>query len=51
MLNALISEPMRLIALLTLLFTVALRAQDQSYPPHALVVDVTKPPYGAKGTA
>ena len=40
---------MRLIALLTLLFTVALRAQDQSYPPHALVVDVTKPPYGAKG--
>ena len=49
MLNALISKTMRPIALLAVLFTVALRAEEQSYPPHALVVDVTKPPYGAKG--
>ena len=39
---------MRWIALLALLLTDALRAEDQSYPPHALVVDVTKPPYSAK---
>ena len=37
------------IALVLVLATVAVRAGEQAYPPHANVVDVTRPPYDAKG--
>ena len=41
---------MKSFLLLTLFLTaVVLRAEDQCYPPHANVVDVTRPPYSAKG--
>ena len=40
---------MKLLLLLTLCAVAALRAETQTYPPHANVVDVTRPPYSAKG--
>ena len=49
MLHSFISKTTRWIALLALLFTAGLRAEEQSYPPHELVVNVSQPPYSAKG--
>ena len=40
---------MKLLLLFTLCGLVALRAEIQTYPPHANVVDVTQPPYSAVG--
>ena len=43
-----LQQTVKLFLVLTLLLgTVALRAAEQAYPPHANVVDVTRPPYGA----
>ncbi len=40
---------MKLLLLLTLCALAHLRAETQTYPPHANVVDVTRPPYSAVG--
>ena len=37
------------VLILSLFAAIALFAENQAYPPHANVVDVTKPPFSAKG--